>query len=138
MLEHTRTKKEAPETAAPREKADHSGNVQEIKTAEQFNAALKQGKPVIADFFAPWCGPCKRMKPIFKSLAHKYPEAIFLSVNSDEMNDSSIFQKYNVSAYPTFVFFDASGNVVKTQEGGASEADFDATIAAFIKKTVNP
>ena len=122
----------------PRAQTNKSAGVQEVKSLEQFNAILKEGKPVIADFFAPWCGPCKRMKPIFKSLAEKYTDIIFVTVNNDDTGTSDIFKKYGVNAFPTFVFFDKSGNTVKTQQGGAAESDFDATIASTFNITVNP
>jgi thiol-disulfide isomerase/thioredoxin len=114
------------------------GGVHEVASLEQFNALLKEGKHVIADFFAPWCGPCKRMKPIFHALAEKYPDIIFVTVNNDESGTSEIFKKYGVNAFPTFVFFDKSGNEIKTQQGGASESDFEATIASTFNITVQP
>jgi thioredoxin 1 len=132
------SKQESHDISAPAAKEKHAGSVKDITSEQDFDAALKAGKPIVAKFFAPWCGPCKRMKPIFESLSAKYPEAIFASVNSDESATAALFKKYNVSGYPTFVFIDASGNVVNTQVGGASEQDFDATVAAFLTKTVTP
>lgn len=118
--------------------AKKSAGVQEIKSLAQFNDVLKQGKPVIADFFAPWCGPCKHMKPIFAKLADTYTDIIFVTVNNDDADTSDIFKKHGVNAFPTFVFFDKSGKAVKTQEGGASESDFEAVIKSTFKTTVNP
>ncbi len=113
-----------------------SAGVQEVKSLDQLNAILKEGYTIV-DFWAPWCGPCKRMKPIVHALAEKYPDITFVMVNNDESGTSEIFQKYGVNAFPTFVFIDA-GKVVKTQEGGASESDFEAMIKDIFNITVQP
>ncbi len=70
---------------------------------------------VVIDFFATWCGPCKRIAPLFEDLADKYSPAItFLKVDVDE--SAELVDQFQVSAMPTFVFL-KDGVVVKRVEG---------------------
>jgi thioredoxin 1 len=69
---------------------------------------------VVIDFFATWCGPCKRIAPTFEKLAEAFPKITFLKVDVDESPD--LVNKYDVSAMPTFVFL-KDGLVIKRVEG---------------------
>jgi thioredoxin 1 len=69
---------------------------------------------VIIDFFANWCGPCKRIAPVFSELSEKVPEITFLKVDVDESEE--LAQQFSVSALPTFVVI-SNGKVVKRIEG---------------------
>ena len=57
---------------------------------------------VVIDFFATWCGPCKRFAPLFADLENKYPTVKFLKVDCDESGD--LASAFSVQALPTFVF----------------------------------
>lgn len=57
---------------------------------------------VVIDFFAPWCGPCKRIAPVFEELETLFPSVTFLKVNVDEAEELS--QEFSVQSLPTFVF----------------------------------
>lgn len=54
---------------------------------------------VVVDFYANWCGPCKRLKPHFIALAEDFPKAVFLKVDTDEYQSESAH--YEVSSLPT-------------------------------------
>lgn len=80
---------------------------------------------VVIDFFATWCGPCKRIAPYFEDLADKYyPVVAFLKVDVDESPE--LVDKFNINAMPTFVFL-KDGVVVKKVEG----ADIASLEAGF-------
>lgn len=73
------------------------------------------GIPVVVDFFATWCGPCKRIAPAFDSLSREYSgRCLFAKVDGDKATDA--VQIYNVTGFPTFKFF-LNGNCEETFSG---------------------
>lgn len=76
---------------------------------------MKSEKPVILDFYADWCGPCKMMSPIIDGIADELGEEVKVGkVNTDENLD--LAQKFNIMSIPTIMIF-KGGNVVKTFVG---------------------
>ena len=84
-----------------------------MKIVESVDEIPMTGSVVI-DFFATWCGPCKKIAPAFEKLAEVYPSIVFLKVDVDE--SAELVDKYGISAMPTFVFL-KEGVVVKRIEG---------------------
>ena len=84
-----------------------------------FNAAVSSGKPVVVDFNATWCGPCKMIAPIFEELAEQYADrAEFFSVDVDECEDLAI--NFKVRNIPPLLFI-KNGEVVSKQVGAAAK-----------------
>lgn len=86
--------------------------------------AAAEGKLVVVDFTAEWCGPCKRIAPFYDELSNKYPRAVFLKVDVDVCVETAA--AHNVTAMPTFMFFRHRGEVDKIQ--GADSAALEAKI----------
>jgi thioredoxin 1 len=84
-----------------------------VKIISEISDVPQQG-PVVIDFFATWCGPCKRIAPFFKQLADEYVGITFLKVDVDESPE--LTNAFDVSAMPTFVFL-KNGKIVKRVEG---------------------
>lgn len=87
-----------------------------------FDATLSStANPVIVDFWAPWCGPCRTIAPILEEVAKEKGDSLTVTkVNVDE--NQALAQKYNVRAIPTILFF--KGGELKDQAVGLlSKAD---------------
>lgn len=85
-------------------------------TDENFESEVLQSDiPVIVDFFAEWCGPCKMMGPIFEEVGAKYEGKVkFVKLNVDEAKETAM--KYGVMSIPTVITYKA-GEVVETLVG---------------------
>ncbi|KAM0948027.1 putative monodehydroascorbate reductase (NADH) [Dioscorea sansibarensis] len=82
------------------------GNVHVITSKESWDERIseanKDGKIVVANFSASWCGPCRMIAPLYAELSEKYPSLIFLTVDVDELMDFS--SSWDIRATPTFFF----------------------------------
>jgi thioredoxin 1 len=93
--------------------------VNEIKDQDFDQEVLKSSLPVVVDFWAPWCGPCKQIAPIVEKLSEEYKDKLkFCKINVDENHDTA--SKYHVMSIPTLIFF-KKGELVEQTVGGVSE-----------------
>lgn len=86
--------------AAPAAKAS---TAPKVNSAAVLEKALVEKKPVLIDFYAPWCGPCKKMEPILAQLVKDHPDVLILRVNTDE--EKEIASAYKVQELPTVITF---------------------------------
>jgi len=93
-------------------------NLIEIQSISEWNNSLRsstaEGRTVVVDFHAEWCGPCKSIAPIYAKLSIQFPQVRFLRVDVDRQQP--IAAKYQVTAMPTFVTIKA-GKVVDSLKG---------------------
>ena len=84
-------------------------NVRDVSDANFEKNVLKNGKPVLVDFWATWCGPCRQVAPEMEKLADKYYDKVDV-VRIDVDENPALATRYNVLSIPTVAFFPNSGN----------------------------
>lgn len=90
----------------------------ETQAKETFWGIIKSDKPVLVDFYADWCGPCKMMTPVIDQLKNRVGDKVrILKINVDTA--PAVASTYGISGVPTFILFRA-GNIVWRQSGAMS------------------
>lgn len=100
-------------------------------TGVQFLRAMqKTDQPLVVDFWAPWCGPCKSFAPIFSEAAKKLePKAKFIKINTE--NEQNIASQFNIRSIPTLAIF-KNGQEITRQAGAMDFTSFNNWINRFI------
>lgn len=83
-------------------------------TDKTFDEVLNSDKPVLVDFWAPWCGPCKQMAPVLESIDNENDWLEVVKINADENPVSR--NKYDVASIPTLLLF-KKGKIVEYHIG---------------------
>ncbi len=105
-------------------------NIIEIEDDSFEQIVLKSDKPVMVDFWAPWCGPCKAIAPTVEALEKEYGEKMtFAKVNVDENPASP--SKYGVQAIPTLIFF-KNGEIAEQITGMAAKEKLEEAIKSVL------
>lgn len=107
-----------------------SANITNLNAAN-FDAEVKQATlPVLVDFWAPWCGPCKMVAPLLDELAVEMAGQIKIAkVNADE--NQEIVQQFGIRGIPTLMLF-RNGEVLKTKVGALNKTQ----LTSFIQDTL--
>ena len=99
-------------------------------TDSSFDQLLAQGKPMVVDFWATWCGPCRKVGPYIEELAEQYgDQAIIGKVDVDENDELAM--RFGVRNIPTILFI-KDGQIVDKQIGAASKAVFEEKLKAIL------
>ena len=99
-------------------------------TDSSFKELLTGDKPLVVDFWAEWCGPCRMISPIVDELAAEYEGKVIIGkINVDE-NDE-LPTDYGIRSIPTILFF-KNGELVDKQVGGTTKAALEEKIKALL------
>jgi len=100
-----------------------SANVVELTSANWEQEVVQSDKPVLVDFWAVWCGPCRALGPTIDRLADQFAGKVKVGkLNTDENSDIAI--KYGISSIPAVLIFKGSAQPVERTVGVRPEADF--------------
>jgi len=101
---------------------------EKIKTT--FSELIHGNKPVLVDFYADWCGPCKMMPPILKDLKKRMGDKIIV-IKIDTDKNRAVASKYNIRSIPTLMLF-KNGDVLWRQAGVVQANQLQAIISEKI------
>jgi thioredoxin 1 len=105
-----------------------AANVTEFTDANFADEVIKASEPVLVDFWAPWCGPCRQIAPILEQLAGENAGAVKIGkVNIDENPDCT--QEYQISSIPTLILF-KGGEVASRFVGAQPKARLQEALEA--------
>lgn len=106
--------------------------VKTLTAANYEEVVLHSDKPVLIDFHALWCGPCRAMSPIVSTLAMEKADSLVIAkINVDQ--EAQLAQQFNVSSIPTFIVVN-KGKVVARTEGAVGRRGLDKLLAEIENK----
>ena len=101
-----------------------SNNITHVTDDEFSDKVLQSSTPVLVDFWAEWCGPCKMIEPILEEIATEYGDRLTIAkINVDE--NQTVPQQFAVRGIPTLMLF-KEGKMVESTVGAASKAQLSA------------
>jgi thioredoxin 1 len=107
-----------------------SENISHITDDSFEDDVINAGSPVLVDFWAEWCGPCKMIAPVLEDLADEYSGKMKVCKIDVDQN-KQMAEKYNVKGIPTLIIFN-NGDAVGKKVGALSKAQ----LSAFIDSTI--
>jgi thioredoxin 1 len=99
-------------------------------TSENFEELIASGKPIVLDFWATWCGPCRRVCPIIEELANDYEGQVIVG-KCDIEEDEDLPMRFGVRNIPTILFI-KNGEVVDKQVGAAARPVFEEKLKSIL------
>jgi thioredoxin 1 len=107
-----------------------AGNVVELSDATFDSTIHDSVEPVLVDFWAPWCGPCRMLAPIIEQVAEEYAgKAKVCKLNTDQGRDTAV--EFGITAIPTLILF-KGGKVQKKWVGLTSKKDISEAVSKLL------
>ncbi|MFF9453227.1 thioredoxin [Streptomyces flaveolus] len=99
-----------------------------VTDADFDEVVLKSDKPVVVDFWATWCGPCRQLKPLLEAIAAEHSEIVVVKLDVDANQETAA--AYNVVSIPTVNVY-KGGELVKTSTGARLKAALERELAEY-------
>ena len=96
-----------------------------IVNKDNFNSIVNNSKPVLLDFYADWCGPCRMVSPIVEEIAEEHPQYLVGKIDVDK--EPELAQQFNVLSIPTLVVI-KNGKLISQSAGARPKADILAML----------
>lgn len=96
-----------------------------------YEEIVAQGKPMVLDFWATWCGPCKKIGPAIEALAEEYADQVNIGKVNIEDEADDLVDQFGIRNVPTVLFL-KNGEVVDKVVGAATKAVFEEKIKALL------
>lgn len=106
----------------------HSSVIRSVTDADFAEVVLGASGPVVVDFWAEWCPPCRALNPLLEQLAVEHPEIAFVALNADD--NPATAEEYRALTLPMMKVFDG-GEVVKTVIGAKPKPALERDFAQF-------
>jgi len=104
-----------------------ASDVVDLTSANFDKTVLDSNKDVLVEFYAPWCGHCKSLAPVYEKVAETYKNdhnCIVAKVDADNAENRPLSEKYGISGFPTIKFFPKGNKDGEEYSGGRGEQDF--------------
>lgn len=102
----------------------------EVTENKFYDEVIHSPKPVLVDFWAPWCGPCRMVAPVVEEIAREYEDKLkVVKINVDE--NTGIADRYDIQSIPTLKFF-KDGSVIDTIVGFRSKSALEKAVSKLI------
>ena len=99
-------------------------------TSQNYKELIESGKPLVIDFWAEWCGPCRMVSPIIDELAQEFDGQVVIG-KCDVDNNDEVSAEFRVRNIPTILFF-KGGQVVDKQVGATTKEALAAMVKALL------
>jgi thioredoxin 1 len=106
--------------------------VRQVTDRDFDDVVLRGGRPVVVDFWAPWCGPCKAVEPALEQLAGAHESVEFVKLDIDQNPETA--SRYGVLSIPTVILFEG-GQARETLVGARPRSQYERAFGAWLSTT---